>query len=119
MGIPKWCLVTLCQCQLDQIATVDADGAREDQVRVIMMTMKKMMMMVDGDDDDDGYDRFGWWHVSQPWRALPGLRAGHATALNSPAPWEHWQISSMQKNKLTSSVDAIAITKNLKLSTTH
>ena len=46
MGIPKWCLVTLCQCQLDQIAAADADGAREDQVRVIMMTMKKMMMMM-------------------------------------------------------------------------
>ena len=96
MGIPKWCLVTLCQCQLDQIAAADADGAREDQVRVIMMTMKKMMMMVDGDDDDDdGYDRFGWWHVSQPWRALPGLRAGHASVSNSPTPWEHLESKSI------------------------
>ena len=93
MGIPKWCLVTLCQCQLDQIAAADADGAREDQVRVIMMTMKKMMMMVDG--DDDGYDRFGWWHVSQPWRALPGLRAGHASVSNSPTPWEHLESKSI------------------------
>ena len=45
MGIPKWCLVTLCQCQLDQIAA--ADGAREDQVRVIMNDDNK-------EDDDDG-----------------------------------------------------------------
>ena len=47
MGIPKWCLVTLCQCQLDQIAAADADGAREDQVRVIMNDDNK-------EDDDDG-----------------------------------------------------------------